>query len=461
MRSSPSTSLSTANDDRLSSLLASSAFSVSDYLNLALSKITDNDGQEYEAIIMNNATSNNNADDDLELEQRMASLALQLQISTQSCHDEIGRIGAELQAIVPRCAADVTRVESGLEGMELDVRGLLDAGLIAYDGAADHNHHKNSHNGSLNVIHGPDVSGGGSSNNDHSITNNNNHTTAASISSSATTSFHNNNNQDDDANATNNNPLSTLHSLLNLKTHLTTTRSILAAASSWDETINSIPKLLSNNTTINNNTKTPNLIEAVAALTKLEQGARALQFMPEGQSERSTAITKLRTQLEVLLKPQLLHALNKMDTGYLGPLQQCVGMYASLNKLDVMREEYVRMRPGGVISLWFSFGSGSSSSGGGSGKGGKGGVMEEEEKVEEETVESDEEDDDEEAEAEDFDFSEEQEVNAITTTNKVCIHILSCRGDRKTMSVDLESSHRALSIGCSAEVKYRLFCEMI
>ncbi|KAK1737992.1 conserved oligomeric Golgi complex subunit 7 [Skeletonema marinoi] len=366
------TTFDSAHEERLSSLLASSNFSIADYLNLALSSSSDNTN-----------STNSNQDDDL-LEQKMASLALQLQMSTQSCHDEIGRIGAELSAIVPRCAADVTRVKSGLEGMELDVRGLL-------EGMDDQYHQQQQGSGGKEGgnIHGPDVSGGGSAPKDDD-------TIITSI----------------DNNTTNPNPLSTLHSLLNLKNHLTTTRSILAAASSWDETINSIPKLLSSSN--NNNSGQPNLIEAVAALSKLEQGARALQGMPEGQTERTAAISKLRTQLEVLLKPQLLHALKKMETR-LGPLQQCVGMYGTLGKMDVMREEYVRMRPGEVISLWFSFGGHNAAIG-------KNSVVEdEEEKVMDDEDDLDNDDKtDEEEEAEDFDFSEEttDATTSSSTTNK-------------------------------------------
>ena len=55
----------------------------------------------------------------------MAELALQLQLQTQSCHEDIGKIGAELQAILPRCAADVGRVGVGLEGMKVDASQLL------------------------------------------------------------------------------------------------------------------------------------------------------------------------------------------------------------------------------------------------------------------------------------------------------------------------------------------------
>jgi len=369
--SSSSSSSVVLQEERLSSLLASSNFSIAEYLNLALSTGEEKDEDQNHDLI----------------EQTMASLALQLQMSTQSCHDEIGRIGAELSAIVPRCAADVSRVQSGLEGMELDVRGLLEGMLVDQQQQQQQQHLQ----GEATNIHGPDVSGGG-------------------IKSAPSKEDTTNTNNDIDNNSTDPNPLSTLHSLLNLKNHLTTTRSILAAASSWDETINSIPKLLSSSSTGSTGGSSPNLIEAVTALSKLEQGARALQGMPEGQVERSAAIAKVRSQLEVLLKPQLLHALKKMDTR-LGPLQQCVLMYGTLGKMDVMREEYVKMRPGEVIGLWFSFG--------GNGGHAVGGASSDKSmmKVNKEDSEDQTDDDDDEEEAEDFDFSDEITEQPATKTS--------------------------------------------
>ena len=59
----------------------------------------------------------------------MAELALQLQVQTQSCHDEIGRIGAELRAILPRCAADLGRLNVGITNMKDDAESLLKAHL--------------------------------------------------------------------------------------------------------------------------------------------------------------------------------------------------------------------------------------------------------------------------------------------------------------------------------------------
>jgi len=149
------------------------------------------------------------------------------------------------------------------------------------------------------------------------------------------------------------------------------------------------------------------LVEAVAALSQLEKGERALQGLPEGRDDREATLKKLRTQLEVLLKPQLLHALKKMDTR-LGPLQQCVGMYGSLGKMEVMREEYVKIRPLEIHALWFSFGGGTSS--------GDNLKVKKEQNKEEEKDDNVEEGGDE--EVEDFDFGEDNELTDSATTHQ-------------------------------------------
>lgn len=115
-------------EERLTSLLASPNFSVARYLNLALEEEDTTEGVGKNDDDAQDVTSAG-VEREQRLEQRMASLALQLQMRTQSCHDEIGRIGAELSAIVPRCGADVGRLRAGLEGMELDVRGLLEMNI--------------------------------------------------------------------------------------------------------------------------------------------------------------------------------------------------------------------------------------------------------------------------------------------------------------------------------------------
>ncbi len=253
---SSSVNLTGSLDERLSQLLTSnSRFSVAAYLNLAFS----------------------HTDADESLATRMAELALQLQLQTQSCHEDIGRIGAELQAILPRCAADVGRVGVGLEGMRMDAQALLEQ---TARGAEEQE-----------------------------------------LSSSLET-------------------LTTLHAL---RSNLSQTKEVLTAAATWDSTMSSIPPLLAQQ----------NLSEAVNALRQLENGERALRGMPN-REDRQLEIAKVRQQVQVLLQPQLKHALQNMNTR-LAPLQQCVALYEKLDKMDTLREEYVKTRPGALHKAWFAF----------------------------------------------------------------------------------------------------------
>jgi hypothetical protein len=210
----------------------------------------------------------------------MAELALQIQLQTQSCHEDIGRIGAELQAILPRCAADVGRVGVGLEGMRMDAQTLRDTTAYFHSGEQQED-----------------------------------------VSSSLET-------------------LSTLHAL---QSNMARTKEVLTAAATWDSTMSSIPPLLANQ----------NLTEAVHALAQLENGERALRGMPH-REERQEAIAKIRQQVQVMLQPQLNHALQNMNTR-LAPLQQCVALYTKLDKMESLREEYVKNRPGPIHKAWFAY----------------------------------------------------------------------------------------------------------
>lgn len=254
--------------DPLGALLNSPQFSISSYLNLALADIHNNDNE-------GDGTMAVATDEELdEVQRRLAELALKLQLSTQSCHDEIGRIGAELQAILPRCSADIQRLSVGLEGMRQDAASVEKDSFTSQD-------------------------------------------TSLGLET-----------------------LSTLHSL---RLNLSLTKRILSATSSWDSTVSSVPKLLTEQ----------KLIEAVQALTELERGERALRGMP-GREDRCEVLQKYRTQMESMLKPQLLHALSNMDSR-IGLLQQCVTMYSQLNKMEVMQEEYVKFRPEKIHKRWFAF----------------------------------------------------------------------------------------------------------
>lgn len=134
--------------------------------------------------------------------------------------------------------------------------------------------------------------------------------------------------------------LSTLHAL---QANLTRTQEILTAAATWDSTLAAVAPLLAQQ----------NLTEAVHALAQLENGERALRGMPNPE-EREQAIQRTRQQVSVLLQPQLKHALQNMSTR-LAPLQQCVSLYTQLDKMDALKEEYVKIRPAAIHKAWFDY----------------------------------------------------------------------------------------------------------
>jgi hypothetical protein len=323
-----------AAEKKAAAILASPGnFSVAAYLNVALQQ------QDERSDELQGSGSKSVDDEETQLQSRMAELALLLQVQTQSCHDEIGRIGAELRAILPRCKADVTRLEQGLGGMTDDAAGLLQhvgstsasASALASGSAANGGGGRRRGLGKGKDKSGAVFRGGNRTSlllgkNAKGYIAKKDGSSGGVVDPTATPSV---------------DTLSTLHSL---RTNLRRTRHILSAASSWDSTLSSIPGLLS----------AQNLSDAVVALSSLERGEKALSGGMPGRTERKEALARIRSQIEVLLRPQLLHALNKMDTR-LGPLQQCVSMYVQLNKIETLAEEYVRLRPGDIHKLWFGF----------------------------------------------------------------------------------------------------------
>jgi len=270
------TGLSKRLSDELSAMLEADDFSIGRYLNKALA-VGDSAGM---------------GANDIEIERLMAKVALQLQLETQSCHDEIGRIGAELQAILPRCGADINRLAVGLDGMKDDTSALVES--------------------FASQVSSPDPS---------IMPIDPNIPQESTPSETMKT-------------------LSTLHAL---QLNLEFTKTVLEATSSWDTTMSSIPSLLSNQ----------KLSEAVTALTNLQQGARALRGMP-GKEQRDETILKFKTQIETLLKPQLLHAFANIETR-INLLHQSHQMYKQLGNLDNFVHEYVKNRPADVHKGWFAF----------------------------------------------------------------------------------------------------------
>ncbi|KAL7578598.1 hypothetical protein ACA910_009749 [Epithemia clementina (nom. ined.)] len=284
-------------------------------------------------------------------QQRMAELALQLQLQTQSCHEDIGRIGAELQAILPRCHADVGRIGVGLQGLQQDAATLMEV-TTANHSPQQHQrqqqqqqqqHQTSSDNQTKNSGGEKKVMGGG----------------GGAGSSTSSTNTHVSSSLE---------TLSTLHAL---QANLKRTHEILTAAATWDTTLAEIPPLLApvkqpppvpskgdaasaGTTPTTTTSMASNLPLAVQKLAILEKGETALRGMPHPE-ERSAALTKLRVQISNLLSPQLQHALQQhtSSSSRLGPLQQCVSLYSQLNMLDTLVQHYVTSRPKALHKAWF------------------------------------------------------------------------------------------------------------
>jgi conserved oligomeric Golgi complex subunit 7 len=306
-------------EQELNALLSSPDFSVSAYLNQALNSDED---------ISDSADQPNDHDLSSSL---MTELALYLQIQTQVCHDDISRISAELRAILPRCAADIGRLQVGMDGMKDDAASLLDA---HYKSSLQYQYRRGSHGGiDENDSEEEDECSSTSKNSDKENLTSKSNVTDFNVSPIQT--------------------LETLSALHSLSTSLSHTKKILLAASTFNTTLNGLPSLMASPSTLS---------QAVSSFITLQQGAQALTGLP-GKEERENQLRHLKEEILIQLRPVLLHALQKMETR-LGPLQTCVGMYHSMSELDCMMEEYIKSRPTTVHKLWFEF---RKISGGGSG----------------------------------------------------------------------------------------------
>ncbi len=339
-------------EEHLTNLLTNpKSFSIAAYLNTALASSSS-------------SSSSTPEEEEEELQTNMAELALQLQVQTQSCHDEIGRIGAELRAILPRCAGDLGRLHVGLGGMKDDAVILLEDHLKSSLGYVEKNNGKDDGD-QTSTVTGTKRNDGLKDEASKTIEVESNNDDNEENEENIPPHHQNNYSNDITATSTPMTPLETLETLSTLhalQQNLTQTKSILHSVSTYDKTITTLPSLL---------TSSQNLNHAVSALITLENGARALSAMP-GHNQRLIEIQTTREKIITLLKPELLHALKKMESR-LGPLQTCVGMYNSLGKIESLMEEYVKNRPSSIHKLWFEFGKttkyGSQSNSGGGGAG--------------------------------------------------------------------------------------------
>jgi hypothetical protein len=331
-------------EKELSVLLSQPQFSTAQFLNQTLGN-TLRTNTDHDTNHDNNHDTNHDDEEDM-LSTKLAELALQLQVQTQSCHDSISKIGAELRAVLPRCAADVGRLTVGLDGMKEDASSLLESHLST---SLARSHRVDETTTLESPEEQTDTADNGEVDKENSSPPSPPPTSSSQTMNNGMTPLE---------------TLETLSTLHALQQNLSHTKEILTAASNWDATMSSLPTHLQSSST---------LPAAVASLTKLEQGARALVGMP-GHESRMDDLHKVRSNIQTLLKPQLTHALQRMETR-LGPLTSIVEFYSALGKMDSLMEEYVKSRPKSLHSLWFEFGKSyysNTNNRGGAGAGGAG-----------------------------------------------------------------------------------------
>jgi hypothetical protein len=244
-----SASTNASYEQQLGTLLSAPSFTTSSYLNQALANIHTKSKETQSSHLTTPKAQ------DEEEQRLMAELALNLQVQTQSCHDEIGRIGAELKAILPRCAADLSRLNVGIGNIQDDAKNLLEAHLQS----------SLSHvpNAEVFPSEGAGREDGEESNPDHDEKENQD------------PPDHGKGMEEDNEAMTPLETLETLSTLHALQQNLTKTKKVLTAASTYNHTLQKIPSLLTP-TTLN---------QGVQALLDLENGARALTGLPGNRRE--------------------------------------------------------------------------------------------------------------------------------------------------------------------------------
>jgi conserved oligomeric Golgi complex subunit 7 len=271
----------------LTAILESPNFTVAEYLNTALGVGIPNDEDES---VSNKDTINEHQT------RRMTELALQLQLQTQFCHEEIGRVGTELQAIVPRCAADSNRIKIGLEGLQVDCTNLLN-----------------------------DCTSGSAGNQDNMA--------AQSMET-----------------------LSTLHAL---QLNLTRTKEILLAAATWDTTIEALTNHMAQQNLNEAVQCLTSLEQSEGALRGMPEPEIRIQTLDRIRQQVATLLQPTLQHALAVLHSSATHARSTSSAvggaTSTAPLQQCVHLYDQLNQLDTLVAEYVKQRPSSIHKLWFEY----------------------------------------------------------------------------------------------------------
>ena len=133
----------------------------------------------------------------------------------------------------------------------------------------------------------------------------------------------------------------TLSKLHQAKLNMTATNATLEQAAAWSALTREARTML----------EAGQLPAVAERLGGLQQSAEALRALPHAD-ERRRELGALQAQLEGLLKPQLARALAADDEE---ALQQLVGLYRQLGRVDALKAEYAAARRAPLHELWRQF----------------------------------------------------------------------------------------------------------
>mmetsp|Transcript_13548 Transcript_13548/g.17841 ORF Transcript_13548/g.17841 Transcript_13548/m.17841 type:complete len:871 (+) Transcript_13548:77-2689(+) len=128
-----------------------------------------------------------------------------------------------------------------------------------------------------------------------------------------------------------------------VKRNMEACQATLVEAASWHQLVRQVQAKFASG----------DLVSMADELEGLQRSMVVLQHLPEAE-ERANTLVQLQEQLEVLLKPQLLQALQgeRPPPSVLAPYVQ---MYHKLGRQDALEEEYTKARPAYLHKAWFAY----------------------------------------------------------------------------------------------------------
>jgi hypothetical protein len=397
-----STGTGSIKQDVLEAILESPNFTISEYLNTALSfdygTSSGNDNKDGTSTGTAPAVSSSLSSSSSLSQQmihQLTEIALLLQIQTQQYHNDIDHSTMELQTILSRyCINDLQRIQSYYyDSLYKDALQLYnDCSFIMNSSTTG----AGTSTSTITVTETETETETGSTVDPTSNSNTAVVTAAAGgVPVPVALSDPNLTVNSSNESGTSNTCMETLYTLHSIQKYLLRTKEIIIAYHIWDTTIHAIT----------NHIQQSNTHDAIQCLLVLQQSESTLRSMKYSSTENNTVATgtgsapseddrknlldKLQQQIvTILLQPTLQQALSilpqynhtsitnnttntntstttgsttpststtNMNNSIVTPIQQCVQYYIQLQQLDVLIMEYVKSRCNAIHKLWFTY----------------------------------------------------------------------------------------------------------